>query len=475
MKKLFTLFFALVLSIGVRAQVSITEAIDFKTVDHHGQEIHLFDILDGGQYVLIDFFFTSCGPCQNAAPKVVDAYYALGCNQHDVFFMEISPSDHNDAPYYFIDNWIETYGVEYPTIYLTSGGEQSGGDICDMYNPAGYPTMILISPDRKIVVQDIWPVNSAQTIIDALAPFGIEEHECEDAQAPAIVFEVEREASYAIDAKFTPNASTAKYYVLASTSANLSAEEVKAQGTELTEGGLHTFTELSASTEYNIYALPVSAEGDFGTVKVETAKTKCEATAGVAVLELNVAVVPGFVIADAFPNSSTSEYHYAFVKVSKFEEWGEEYAIFQLLRDNNPVCGNDFWQLDVAYFEEGVEYYCYGIGYNAEAELGEPTYVRFTVGEGGGDDDDDDDPEDPEDPDYIAENSSIEFTVNPNPAKSSVNVNLNGDAQVKFFDMTGRCVKEVNVSGNTTVNIEDLNKGIYFVNVNGNVQKLVVE
>ncbi|MBR5215397.1 MAG: T9SS type A sorting domain-containing protein [Bacteroidales bacterium] len=472
MKKLFTLFFALVLSIGVRAQVSITEAIDFKTVDHHGQEIHLFDILDGGQYVLIDFFFTSCQPCQNALPSVVDAYYSLGCNQHDVFFMEISPIDHNDAPYYFIDNWIETYGVEYPTIYLTSGGEQSGGDICDMYNPAGYPTMILISPDREILLQDIWPISSGQTIVDALAPFGIEEHECEDAQAPAIVFEVEREASYAIDVKFTPNASTAKYYVLASTSANLSAEEVKAQGTELTEGGLHTFTELSASTEYNIYALPVSAEGDFGTVKVETAKTKCEATAGVAVLELNVAVVPGFVIADAFPNSSTSEYHYAFVKVSKFEEWGEEYAIFQLLRDQHPVCGDDFWQLDIAYFEEGVEYYCYGIGYNAEAELGEPVYVRFKVGEGG---DDPEDPEDPEDPDYIAENSSIEFTVNPNPAKSSVNVNLNGDAQVKFFDMTGRCVKEVNVSGNTTVNIEDLNKGIYFVNVNGNVQKLVVE
>ena len=475
MKKLFTLFFALVLSIGVRAQVSITEAIDFKTVDHHGQEIHLFDILDGGQYVLIDFFFTSCGPCQNATPKIVDAYYALGCNQHDVFFMEISPSDHNDAPYYFIDNWIETYGVEYPTIYLTSGGENSGEEICNMYQIPAYPTIVLISPDRKIVVNDIWPVNSAQTIIDALAPFGIEEHECDEAQAPAIVFEVEREASYAIDAKFTPNASTAKYYVLASTTANLSAEEVKAQGTELTEGGLHTFTELSASTEYNIYALPVNAEGEFGQVKVETAKTKCEATAGAAAIELNVAVVPGFVIADAFPNSATSEYHYAFVKVSKFEEWGEEYAIFQLLRDNNPICGDDFWQLDVAYFEEGVEYYCYGIGYNAESELGEPTYVRFTVGEGGGDDDDDDDDDDPEDPDYIAENSSIEFTVNPNPAKSSVNVNLNGDAQVKFFDMTGRCVKEVNAAGNTTINIEDLNKGIYFVNVNGKVQKLVVE
>ena len=54
------------------------------------------------------------------------------------------------------------------------------------------------------------------------------------------------------------------------------------------------------------------------------------------------------------PNSATSEYHYAFVKVSKVEEWGEELAIFNLLRDNAPICGDDFWQLDIAYFEEGV-------------------------------------------------------------------------------------------------------------------------
>jgi hypothetical protein len=41
--------------------------------------------------------------------------------------------------------------------------------------------------------------------------------------------------------------------------------------------------------------------------------------------------------------------------------------------------------------------------------------------------------------------------------------------------MTGRCVKEVNATDNTTINIEDLNKGVYFVNVNGKVEKLVVE
>ena len=457
MKKIFTLFFALVLSIGVKAQCPLTEAVDFSTIDHHGNEINLFEILDRGQYVLIDFFFTSCGPCQNSTPNIVDAYYALGCNQHDVFFMEISPSDHNNGPTW-IDNWIETYGIEYPTIYLTSGGTHNGEDINNMYQIGMYPTIILIAPDRKIVIQDLWPVDSAQTVINALAEFGIEEHDCDEAQAPAIVFEVEREASYEIDAKFTPNASCASYYVLASTEAELDAETIKAEGEELTAAGTHTFTELTAETEYNIYALPVNAEGEFGEVKVETALTKCDATEGEAAIELKVEVVPGFVIADAFPNSATSEYHYAFVKVSAFEEMGEEYAIFQLLRDNNPVCGNDFWQIDVAYFEENVEYYCFGIGYNADAELGEPTYVKFTVNGDG-----------------VVEVLSNEFTVSPNPAKSTVNINLNGNAQVKIYDMTGRCVKDVNVMGSTTINVEDLNKGIYFVNVNGKVQKLVIE
>ena len=462
MKKIFTLVIALVMSIGVYAQTPLTEAVDFTTTDHEGNEIHLFDILDGGQYVLIDFFYTSCQPCQNAVPKIVDAYYALGCNQHDVFFMEISPTDHNNEPFFFVDNWINTYGIEYPTIHAT-GTPNNGASICEMYEIPAYPTMVLIAPNREIVIQDIWPVSSAQTIIDALAPFGIEEHECNEVQAPAIVFEISREASYAIDADFTPNATCSSYYVLASTDAELDAETVKAEGQELTEGGTHTFTGLTASTEYYVYALPVNAEGNFGELRSEYAKTKCDATPGEAALQLNVAVVPGFVIADAFPNESTSEYHYAFCKVSAYEEMGEEYAIFVLLRDNTPICGDDFWQLDIAYFEEGVDYYCYGIGYNAEAELGELTLVRFNLEDGviG-----------------VDEVATTAFNIFPNPASSTINItsNITDATNVNIYDMTGRCVKNVIINdNNATINVEDLNQGVYFININGKVEKLVIE
>ena len=455
MKKLFTFIFAVMLSLGVKAQCGVTVAPDFTAVDCHGEEVHLYEILDRGQYVLIDFFFMSCSPCQQACPKVVEAYYALGCNQHDVFFMEISPSDNNDICQW----WAEEYGVEYPTIG-TNGG---GAEIDDSFIIAQYPTVILIAPNRDIVIQDLWPINSAQTIIDALAPFGIEEHSCDEEQAPAIVFEVSREASYAIDADFTPNATCASYYVLASTEAELDAETVKAEGQELTEAGTHTFTGLTASTEYYVYALPVNSEGGFGELRSEYAKTKCDATPGEAAVELNVAVVPGFVIADAFPNASTSEYHYAFCKVSAYEEMGEEYAIFVLLRDNTPICGNDFWQLDIAYFEEGVDYYCYGIGYNAEAELGELTLVRFNLEDG------------VVGVDEVAVSS---YSIFPNPATSTVNItsDITEVTEANIYDMTGRCVKNVVISSNnTTINVEDLNKGIYFININGKVEKLVIE
>ena len=451
MRKFLSLIVVMMLAFGVKAQ---TTAPDFNCIDDYGKQVHLYDILDDDQYAFLYFFIPDTEDQEGQFSQIIaESYYYYGANQDEVYFVGIAPTGDSLS----VDWWKVDYQVDFPIIHKFTEGSDVH-DICDAYGVQFLARLILIAPDRQIVLQDIWPVDSAQTIIDALAEFGIEEHECDEAQAPAIVFEVEREASYEIDVKFTPNASCASYYVLASTEAELDAETIKAEGEELTAAGTHTFTELTAETEYNIYALPVNAEGEFGEVKVETALTKCDATEGEAAIELNVAEVPGFIIADAFPNEATSEYHYAFVKVEKFEEWGEEYAIFQLLRDQHPVCGNDFWQLDIAYFEEGVEYFCYAIGYNADAELGEPTYVRFTVGGDG-----------------VVEVLSDEFTVSPNPAKSTVNVNLNGNAQVRIFDMTGRCVKEVNATDNTTINIEDLNKGVYFVNVNGKVEKLVVE
>ena len=59
MKKI-TLFLGLLLATTFGfAQTPLTEAVDFTATDIEGVEHNLFSILDGGQYVCIDFFYTN--------------------------------------------------------------------------------------------------------------------------------------------------------------------------------------------------------------------------------------------------------------------------------------------------------------------------------------------------------------------------------------------------------------------------------
>ena len=172
MKKLFTLLLALMLGLSVKAQCPLQTAVDFTATDVHGETIHLFDILDSGQYVVIDFFFTTCVPCQQATPKIRDSYTLMGCNQHDVFYMEISDRDSDAACL----NWVNNYGIEYPTISRPEGGNT----ICNQYQIGAFPTVILIRPDHSIAIGDLWPINSAQTIVDALVSQGVQPHDCNE-------------------------------------------------------------------------------------------------------------------------------------------------------------------------------------------------------------------------------------------------------------------------------------------------------
>lgn len=67
--------------------------------------------------------------------------------------MEITPND-NDVS---CQNWVSQYGVEYPTI----GKDGTGNTICNTYGNSAYPTVILIKPDRSIVIDDLWPISTA--------------------------------------------------------------------------------------------------------------------------------------------------------------------------------------------------------------------------------------------------------------------------------------------------------------------------
>jgi len=169
MKKICTLFFAMVLFATVQAQTPLTVASDFTAADVHGTSHTLFNYLNAGKYVLIDFFYTTCGPCQTAAPQANASYENFGCNTGDVIFLGIDLGD-SDAEVIAFDN---TYGAHYPCI----SGDAGGSTICNTYGITAYPTFILIAPDKNIVVQDMWPFST--TICNTtIADYGVNAGTC---------------------------------------------------------------------------------------------------------------------------------------------------------------------------------------------------------------------------------------------------------------------------------------------------------
>ena len=115
MKKLLSIIIAVMFSIGLNAQTSVTEAPDFTTTDYFGNEINLYEILEGGQHVLLHFNTRTNEATPTVTPPLVEAYKKLGCNQHDVFFIGIVPNGTSNIT----KKYVEEYGIEFPMIHNT--------------------------------------------------------------------------------------------------------------------------------------------------------------------------------------------------------------------------------------------------------------------------------------------------------------------------------------------------------------------
>ncbi|MBE0642348.1 MAG: redoxin domain-containing protein, partial [Bacteroidales bacterium] len=150
----------------LRAQTTIDTAVNFSAKDVSGYTHKLFEILDSGKMVVIDFFSTSCGPCGTYAPQIQDSYENFGQNSGNVYFLGISWGDDNQGVHLFDS----TYGITYPGV---SGTQGSGNQINIAYNILSYPTVILILPNKLIKEKHIWPPTTAKIDSILLANGGI--------------------------------------------------------------------------------------------------------------------------------------------------------------------------------------------------------------------------------------------------------------------------------------------------------------
>lgn len=450
--------FALMFCFNVKAQTSLTEAVDFTSVALNGEEIHLFDILDNGQYVLIEFFYSSTSGALTYVNKMIESYEYFGCNQHDVFYMQISRYDNKAEA----QAWCNEYGIMFPTIHTESEGD-TGDEICETYGIPSYPTIVLIAPDHHIVLQDIWPVMYTDDIINALTPFGIEEYECSEI-LPEVTITVDKTTSSVVEARFSPNITCSSYYYMIGEGNSLEEQDLpieqilQEQGEQNSGIYTHIWSDLEAETSYNIYALPVNAEGTSGELSKMMVTTT--AASGPSVIEIEVEVKSETsVFTKATPNENTTEYHYGVFKKSEYDELGENTIIEILLADGYPLSEIDEWTWEE--LAPKTDYYVIAVGINFDETIGEPTIVPFRT-----------------ELESLDEIKNYNFTINPNPAKEIISIisNIVTATDVMIYDMTGRCVKNVIIDySNATINIEDLKQGVYIININDKVEKLVVE
>ena len=87
MKKLLSIIISIMFSLGLNAQTGLTQAPDFTTTDYFGNEINLYEILEGGQHVLLHITHSQSDSLSKNILPLVEAYKKLGCNQHDIFFI----------------------------------------------------------------------------------------------------------------------------------------------------------------------------------------------------------------------------------------------------------------------------------------------------------------------------------------------------------------------------------------------------
>lgn len=140
-----TIIFAFFIQSTTFAQVG-SPAPDFTVTDTHGETHRLYDYLEAGKVVVLDFFYTTCGPCQYYSPQVNLAYEKYGCNRADVIFIAIDYND-NDAQVLAYD---QQYQIQYPSVSGLNGG---GNAVVSAYHIFAFPTFYVIDSTKTVIDQ----------------------------------------------------------------------------------------------------------------------------------------------------------------------------------------------------------------------------------------------------------------------------------------------------------------------------------
>lgn len=140
---------------------------NFTVTDIEGVSHTLYDYTSQGKYVVLDFFFTTCGPCQQTAPYFNQLHETYGCNSADLICLTINNGQDNTTA---VAAYEAAHGGTYH--HCPAVSNQGGGQAVNTaFGVDAFPTYCLIGPDNHMLVNDMWPISSMASFV-ALFPTG---------------------------------------------------------------------------------------------------------------------------------------------------------------------------------------------------------------------------------------------------------------------------------------------------------------
>lgn len=175
MKKTVLSFIAMIgISLGINAQANNypngSSVTSFTVTDVHGETHDLSAIAASGKWILLDFFFTTCGPCQATVPYFSELHQKYGCNDGDLFCLSIDMGD-TDSEVIGFENTFST-STGFNAAPAASGIEGQGDAVVTNFGVNAFPTYCLIGPDMIMKNRDIWPISSVAQFEAAFTAVG---------------------------------------------------------------------------------------------------------------------------------------------------------------------------------------------------------------------------------------------------------------------------------------------------------------